>query len=287
MFSGNPLMQMAANKILDTLTDPSSAAALALAKEHLAKLTENRTLAAAGQPALYLLYCEYGLVDPQTKAVEKLSQSGTGFVVSSDGKLLTAKRVVQPWKFDPQVAFLMARHHLQLDPDLYKLCAWPVGTSVLSKERELDFQSASRTDNQTLKLLKTAPDSPMSQEYQDPDSGERTTLSLEAAGDNDLAVLQLSGAKFKPLPFADVTAQSGPGIKVALFGFPFGLNQPQASPQLLFTKAATGGSLLTLEHQLDPGESGAPLLTPEGKVLALASSENQCILIEKARALIP
>jgi hypothetical protein len=286
MFSGNPLLRMAASKVLDTLSDPSSAAALALAREHVAKLTADRTLASAAQPALYLLYSEYVLVDPKTKAREKFGQSGTGFVVTADGKLLTAKRVVQPWKFDPQIALLMARYHLELDPESYKLYAWPAGVQVQSPGGQLNSPAALSTENQTLRLLKTAPDRTQEQEYQDPDSGERATVRIHAGGDADVAVLQLSGSGFHALPLADSSTKPGPEAKTALVGFPFGLTQAQASPRLLFVKATVEGPIITLEHSLNPGESGAPLLTTEGKVLALAGGANQCIPVEVARPLI-
>jgi len=84
LFAGSPFLQMAAGKILDTLCDPSSAAAQALGKEHTARLGEDQALSAAARPALYLLYCEYALVDPKTQAKEVFSQSGTGFVVSAE-----------------------------------------------------------------------------------------------------------------------------------------------------------------------------------------------------------
>jgi S1-C subfamily serine protease len=287
MFSGSPLLRMTASKILDTLADPSSTAALALAREHLARLTEDRTLASAAQPALYLLYTEYVLLDPKTQASEKFSQSGTGFVVSADGKLLTAKRVVQPWKFDPQIALLMARHHLELDPKSYKLYAWPASGQVQAPDGQLNFPAALSTDAQTLRLLKTAPDRMQDQPYQDPDSGEQATLRLHAGGEGDVAVLQLSGTVFHPLALADSSAKPGPNAKTALYGFPFGLSQAQANPRPRFVNATSQGSIITLEHPLNPGESGAPLLTAEGKVLAFAGGANQCVPIEAARTVIP
>jgi S1-C subfamily serine protease len=286
MFSGNPLLQMAASRILDTLSDPSSTAAIALAKERVAKLTEDRTLASAGQPAIFLLYCEYSLLNPKSQAAEKFSQSGTGFLVSGDGKLLTAKRVVQPWKFDPQIAFLMARYKLELDAKSYRLCAWPAGVQVVSPDGQLNFQAALRSENQTLSLLKTAPDRMEKRDYQDPDSGERATLSLHAEGENDIAVLQLTGTSFQPLAFAESGARPGPDVKTALFGFPFGLSQAQSNPQLVSVRTSSEGSMVTLDHILNPGESGAPLLTPNGKVFAFAGSGNQCIPIEIARTFI-
>jgi S1-C subfamily serine protease len=286
MFVGSPLLRLGASTILETLADPSTAAGLRLAKDRLARQSEGETLSALVRPALYLLYCEYGLVDPKTQAAEKFSQSGTGFVVSADGKLLTAKRVVEPWKFDPQVAFLQARYHLELDPKSYRLYAWPVGAQVQLPSGQLDFQAASSTETQTLKVLKTAPDQKQNQEYRDPESGEQATLSLNKGGEYDIAVLQLVGANFQPLALADSASPPGPDLSTALFSFPFGLSQAQANPQLLFVKASWGESVINLENSLNPGESGAPLLTPEGKVLAFADAENQCVSIGTARTLL-
>jgi S1-C subfamily serine protease len=285
MFSGNPLLKLAASKILDALTDPSSAAALALARERLARLTENRALVSLGKSSLYLLYCEYLLRNPQTQAAEKFSQSGSGFLVSADGKLLTAKRVVQPWKFDPELALMMERFHLELDPQSYKVFAWPAGSQVLSPEGQPDFQSAVSTDKQTLKLLKTAPDRMQKVEYRDPDSAETVTLNLHAPAENDAALLQVAGGNFQPLALSDPAAKIAPDVKIALLGFPFGLNQPQAEPQIVYVQAALDGGIITVEHQMNPGESGAPLVTPDGKVLGLAGGENTCLPIEVARTL--
>ena len=114
-FQGNPLLHMTADTILDTLANPASAAAINMAKEHLAKLHLDEALGGKAKSALYLLYTEYRVRDPKSKASEQFSQSGTGFLVSADGKLLTTKRVIAPWKFDPQVDFLIEHQHLELD----------------------------------------------------------------------------------------------------------------------------------------------------------------------------
>jgi hypothetical protein len=286
MFEGNPFLQMAATRIFEMLADPSSAAAMSLAKEHLARLNAERTFSSIGKPSLYLLYCEYALVSPDTKASEKFSQSGTGFLVSTDGKLLTAKRTIQPWKFNPEIAYMMSQNHLELDPKSYKLAAWPVDARVLTPAGQPDLQTASSTENQKLKVVKTAPDEMENQEYQDPDSGESATLSLHASGQNDIAVLQLTGKDFVPLAMAEADTRLDSGMKTTLYGFPFGLNQKQAQPRPLEVKATAGGHLITLERQLNPGESGAPLLTSEGKVLGLAGGKNECIPIDLVRSQI-
>ena len=158
LFQGNPLLHVTADTILDNLANPTSAAAINMAKEHLAKLQLDASVGAKANSALYLLYTEYTVRDPKSKASEQFSQSGTGFLVSADGKLLTAKRVIAPWKFDPQVDFLIEHQHLDLDKDSVKIYAWPAGAQVTGADGQPDFPSALSTENHSLKILRMPPD---------------------------------------------------------------------------------------------------------------------------------
>jgi hypothetical protein len=285
MFSGNPLLQMAASRILDVLSDPATEAAISLGREHLAKLAADRTLSSLGQASLYVLYCEYALRDPKTGVEEKFSQSGTGFILSPKGELLTAKRVVQPWKFDPQIALLMERHHLELDPKSYRLAAWPAGALLVTAQGAPDLEAALRSDRQALRLVKTAPDRMQEQDYEDFESGEKVTLNLHVPGENDVALLQLSREGFRPLEPAEPAAAGGEA-RTALVGFPYALSQARAEPKLSWVKAARQDSGMRLERSLNPGEAGAPLLTSEGKVLALCGGPDECVPIQTVRRLI-
>ena len=287
MFTGNPWLKMAANGILDTLTDPSSEAAIALAKEHLAKISGDRVLEQKGNAALYFLYCEYALKDPKTGASERLYQSGTAFLTSSDGKLLTAKRVVEPWKFDPQTVLLISRDHLEVDPATVHLAAWPAGAALATSDGALDTQSALTTEKHTLKVIRTAPDRFAKEEYQDPDSGEKVTLELHARGENDIAILQATGANFQPLEFAGEDFKLDSTSNLMLMGFPFGSSQAHATPKSVPVSAKTQSEIVVLNQTLNPGQSGAPLVTGEGKVVALCSEPNQCIQVESLRKFIP
>jgi hypothetical protein len=287
-FQDNPLLfHVAAETILATLSNPTSAAAINMAKEHLAKMHLDETVGGKVKPALYLLYTEYRVHDPKSTASEQFSQSGTGFLVSPDGKLLTTKRVIAPWKFDPQVDFLIEHQHLELDKDSVKTYAWPAGAQVTSADGQPNFQSALSAEKQSLKILQTPPDEMVQQDYQDPDSGEKATLQLHAEGLSDLAVLQLTGTGFQPLPFPDPAASPVANPKLVLCSYPFGMSQPQIAPRLLSVAVTLDGSTLKMEHKADPGESGAPLLDADGKVVALATSANQCIPVQVARKLIP
>lgn len=287
MFSGNPLLRMAALKVLDTLADPSSSAAIALAKEHLARITQDRTLDSQARQSLFLIHSEYVLRDPQSGASEKFGQSGTGFVISAEGKLLTAKRVLEPWKFDPQIVLLMTRDHLELDAKTLRLIAWPADATVLAADGSAEPQSAFDSEKQTLRVLATAPDRMENLDYQDPDSGEKTELRLDAGGENDVAVLQLTGESFQPLTPAAPGEELPPDAKTSLYSFPYGLSRPQAVPSLFWVKANVEGNALSIDRALNPGESGAPLLTPEGKVVGLCSDASACVPIAVASKLIP
>lgn len=285
MFSGNPLLQMAAGKILDTLADPSSSAAIALAKEHLARITEDRTLDSQARKSLFLIHSEYVLRDPESGASEKFGQSGTAFVISAEGRLLTAKRVLEPWKFDPQIVLLMTRSHLEVDAKTVRIIAWPADATAADGSPET--QSPFDSEKQTLRVLATSPDRREDQEYQDPDTGEKTELRLHAGGDNDVAVLQLSGGDFQPLTLAAPGEALPPDGKTALFSFPYGLSQPQAVPSLSWVKANVEGNVLSIDRTLNPGEAGAPLFTPEGKVVGLCDDASVCVPIAAASKLIP
>jgi S1-C subfamily serine protease len=287
LFEGRPFLHMTVAKILDTLVNPTSGAAISMAKEHLAKMHMDEALGGKAKSALYLVMTQYRVRDPKSKVAEQFSQSGTGFLVSADGKLLTTKRVIAPWKFDPQVDFLIEHRHLELVKDSVKIFAWPAGAQVLAANGQPNLSSALSTDRQSLKILTTPPDEMVQQDYQDADSGEKAKLHLHAEGLSDLALLQLKGTGFLPLSFTDPAASPAAGTPLVLCSYPFGISQPQIVPRLLSVQVSLQESSVKIEHSLDPGESGAPLLNADGNVVALATSADQGIPIQVARKLIP
>lgn len=284
MFPDSPLLKLAATKVLDALSDPTTSAAIALAKEHVQKLERDHALESVARNSLYLLYCEYVLKNPQTGASEKFAQSGTGFVVSADGKLLTSKRAVQPWKSDPQAAYLIEKYHLEVDPAGYKLAAWAAGAEINLPEGQPNFQAALTQEQKSLEIVKVAPDRMEKTEYLDPDTGESATVSVDAGGADDWALLQLHGEKFQPLPLAEATEATSPST---LLAFPYGLSQPTAEPKLVETKAVLEKNEILLSETLDPGETGAPLVNGEGKVVGLAGGSKNCVPVEVLRGLLP
>src|SRR5438045_9325329 len=64
----NPLVQMAAQKVLELLADPTTSAAITKAKEHVARLSEKRTLNALSQSSVYLIYRAYVILSAAHQA---------------------------------------------------------------------------------------------------------------------------------------------------------------------------------------------------------------------------
>lgn len=298
LFPGQSLLGSGLVSILTTLSNPFSSAAGALARERQDKAETARSLEAIGQHSVCLLYCEYVLRDPKTHKAQTLSQYGTGIVIGSSGKnwrILTAKRVIEPWKFEPPVAFLMQHENLELDRSGYRLALWPSGSTVMNADGGPDFATALGKSPGTLNLARAATDQLESAEYQDPDSGARATLSLAAAGSNDLAVLDLSGGSLEPVDLTGATDQaasppgtSGP-LQATLLGFPFALSQMTAKPQAAPVQVTAGGGagrLLKVNHSLNPGEAGAPLVDRDGRILAICGDTSECIPIQTAIEII-
>ena len=278
-FADEPMIQSAVLKLIDSLSAPYSLGAAVLAKQRQEKLSTARTLTDAAAGRVFLVYCGYSLRNPRTHDVQRYAQSGTAFLIDAEGSLLTAKRVVQPWKFDPQVLSLITRSGYELDPKTYRLAAWPVEARVMAPKGELDLASALSTDRHTLELWKLPADlmepKPAASGAHPPDM-----LSMHAEGANDLALLKIVGqaSTVNPLP----ASQGETPATATLLGFPFGTDQERATLQqssvaLDLRPSAGSPGLVRLARALDPGESGAPMVTADGKVIAVCVGPKTCV----------
>ena len=280
------LVEMGAKRILETLSAPDSPAALTLARQYVEKEAQKEKLRAVGEGSVFLVYCEYVLRDPKRNVEETFTQSGTSFLVRADGRLLTAKRVVEPWKFDPPIRFLMQRYGLELVRESYRRYAWPAGARVLDEQRQLRRLTGHSLTEGTLRVLSLGRDRMVKVLYQDEDTEEKAEISLHVGGEADLAVLQLGGRNFAPLIPVAGEGELSPDAPVSLYGFPFGASQSISKPHPASVKVSRDGKLLTLDRQLNPGEFGAPLLTPEGRVLCIATGGRICVPIQLAQNIL-
>jgi hypothetical protein len=279
-FADEPMIQSAVLRLLDVLSTPYSIGATALAKQHEERLSTARTLAAAAAGRVFLVYCGYSVRNPRTHDVQRYAQSGTAFLIDAEGTLLTAKRVVQPWKFDPQILSLISQSGYELDPKVYRLAAWPIDARVMTAKGELDLTEALTTDRHTLELWKLPADL-MEPKTAASGANPAEMPSVHADGANDLALLKIVGQATTATPLASASDGETPSSAV-LLGFPFGTDQERARLQqgnvtLEPPPGAGSPDLVRLARELNPGESGGPLVSADGKVIAVCAGSKTCV----------
>ena len=202
LFQGNPLLHMTATTILDTLANPTSAAAINMAKEHLAKLHLDESLGGKAKSALYLLYDGIQVRDPKSKRLGTVFAIRHGFPGECGWKTADHQTRDRALEVRPASGLPDRTPTLDLDKDSVKTYAWPAGAPVAGADGQPNFPSALSTDKQSVKILQTPPDEMVQQDYQRPGlRGEARRCTSHAEGLSDLALLQLTGTGFQPLSF--------------------------------------------------------------------------------------
>ena len=231
----------------------------------------------------------------------KCQSSGTGFIVTPEGHLVTNKHVVEPWKFGT-IAAQMEAKRLHIKDGSHEILAWPAGAEVLRSGSRLRTDTARSLLHNTLIRYDAPADS-----WDFRDFEEYGLRRVHSSNDNsDIAILKLAGPPFVPVPLYRPELDPGGWAPskldpVMAVGFPQGVS--------LFdkTQAETSPSLGTIRKVEDTihitapivkGNSGGPIFTFNDRgdpvVIAIATrvvSETEtigiCIRIEHALKLIP
>ena len=202
-----------------------------------------------------------------------LTGYGTGFFVTSTGLILTNKHVVQPWKFEADVAELLDAGY-RLDEPSVRMAAWPTGARVWKTPGKAIFSNAFNSLEGTLRVAATPPDEFEQAQIQRPD-GRTYAGRLHAQNNSDLALLKAEvSAPVVPLPLASDPSRIEKLDPVMVLGFPSG-------PAMLESdKAETSPSLGTVRKVEDTvqvsapivqGNSGGPVIDLNGTVIGIAT----------------
>lgn len=273
---------------------------VSIAKAADRDLARFRHIQRANERGIYLIHCrfEYVIVDADgEEEVQTGDGWGTGFLADEVGHVITNKHVVQPWKFDAEIATMQALGDVRIREDSVRISAWPTGTEFITGEREPDPARGLHTgEGGGLELIHTAPDS-WRERRTDFGLGE-INYRTHALDDRDLAVLRVRPAlaPHRPLPLAESTAAAGlsPLDPVLTIGFPRGMRGLEGNRALTSPSLGTVRKIEKTIHvtaSIIPGNSGGPLFDREGRVVGIATrvySETLgiCIQIDRVQELL-
>ena len=214
--------------------------------------------------SVFFLVSEVRLEGDGSVAPYTLRAAGTGFVMTRDGHVVTNKHVIEPWKFDRSAAKMLA-DDLRPNLETYEIYAWPVGELVLGPNHSEDFLSrtARRHSTGQIQVQARTEDRLVDQTFEG-----LGRFPVHVPNDNsDLAILQLDGGPFEPLPIWDPTTSAwSPQVfdPVMAVGFPNGsqlFEGRRAEPTPSLGVIRRLGDTLTVSASLIQGNSGGPVFT--------------------------
>lgn len=241
--------------------------------------------------AVLLIHCAftYEVKEDDAWTTREATAWGTGFLVTADGLLVTNKHLVQPWKFDPELAALRALGEVRIREDAVRLAAWPVGEVCLDKEKKPLFENGFNSDRGDLVVVATAEDRNVVRSLES--LRKDVTYEIHALDDRDLALLWIAGGPYEPLRLA--SADEERSLKkldpVMTLGFPRGNSGLEGGAA---ESSATVGVVRKIENTIQvtapiiAGNSGGPLLDERGLVVGVATriySETLGICIKAGR----
>lgn len=250
-------------------------------------------------PSVFLVHCRFSYrTKSEDGRVENHEGSGwgTAFVVTKQGHLVTNKHVVEPWKFDPELAALGAMGEVEIVPGSIHIAAWRSGDRCMDAERNPALGVG--FNNQGLKNLRVvarAPDHLVSKSMTI--AGASLQYTIHDLDNNDLAIIKLEGKNFVPVECAPLTKDKNAVRKldqVMALGFPRGQRGLEAgvaetSPSLGTVRKVE--ETIHITAPIIPGNSGGPLFNQKGQVVGVATriySETLgiCLKIDHALSLL-
>jgi pSer/pThr/pTyr-binding forkhead associated (FHA) protein len=290
-------------RLANQKNDGSAAAAIASLKDEVDRLRTERESLVSGtregafkaiqkkiEPALYLIFSQVEFKNARGE-VRTMQGFGTGFMVTSNGHIVTNKHVVQPYKFAPEKIDLEEGGFTEKVLDTELICAWQVGVRFRADEARLELATSFNTAMNTLTIMGTAPDS-----RQEVESARgRKHIVHGVADNNDICILKARGTG---LPHVECKTEGVESLDpVMVLGFPKGAmimehESVVSSPSLGNVRSVQ--DTIQVSAPIIPGNSGGPLIGIDGRVIGIATrvvtdteTLGMCIKVEHALKLIP
>jgi len=251
----HPLLRPVVDRLLTELSDPKSSLNVHWLEEKL-QLQAVHQAGSNIAPGVVLLETHYRLVDRKTSAAREMVQFGAACLVAPQ-RFLTSKQVVEPWKFDPEAALLLAGG-ARLDPSGYEVIVWPAGSRT---------SQALRLSRKEISLERTSEDD-LSDVPVATSEGERKVRVHRLESSRNIATLRARGkVSEQPLPTAG-TAEAKDSLLGILYVPP--AEPVEASRSLTaWVQARWEENAVRFDRRFPEYAAGAPLFDVRGRVRAI------------------
>jgi hypothetical protein len=236
-------------------------------------------------PAMLLAQSRFMLSGPHGDQVV-FACTGAGFRVAP-GRFILLKELVEPWKFDPEMAAAIKDDHFKMAPDSYDLSIWPADQSA-GKGGTMGDPVARQSQKQIRVVSEPADDEDTVLVPRAEGHPKKTKVHRRESEAN-LVLLEFTGADATAAPKA---MQGCPTDKltswesVAVYRFPGGTERKQPHPDLVFVSVTKDNARLKLATSVDGSAWGAPLISPQG-VIGVVQSESSGITWEDIQRVLP
>jgi S1-C subfamily serine protease len=238
--------------------------------------------------AVELQVSEAVFAGPDGKPTDRTWSTGTGFLVDREGRMVTCKHVVEPWKF-PAMAALLARAKAKVVGR--RLEAYPAGYRfVRAGVRGAGIIYS--TDNGKLRVVGAAPDD--LRRTKEVVLGETVECEVESNYENDVAILQIRGATLNPLRMATEEEMEQMSRKklwpVMVAGFPLGMkifDNGEVATSMTLGNIRRFGKFVYHSAPTCVGNSGGPLIDGEGRAVGIVSFVLTGDAVQNMNACVP
>jgi len=232
-------------------------------------------------PALLLANTRFSISDPSgiPYAVECM---GTGFRIN-EKQFLLPKAVIEPWKFDPEIATTIQRDGWKLNPSSVDLGVWPSEARLQTSAGALDVSTGFQQSQKQIKLV-LSPKDELETLFASRAMGRPHKIRVHARESvGNLVLFEFADSAIRdPLPSIrlDPTRREASWDRLAVFRFPAGTKSEQAHPDLVFLTATRQGSTIQMAMPIDYSGWGAPLISPLG-IVGIVQDERTGIDLEQ------
>ena len=213
-------------------------------------------------PSLLLTYVRFTV---RTKSGERIpfEFTGTGYRISPN-QFVVCKSLVEPWKFDPDVASALKFGGLSLDRSGYEMSVWPINARLRDDSNQLMNSTGFRLGQGDFRRIYQPSDANASFYALQPAGRPKKIALHKRDSTGNLVLFEFRNSPPFSGPIKKSSEDSKSWDRVAIFRFPGGINERQARADLVFVPASSSGAKITLGTPLDTSAIGSPVITQDG-----------------------